>query len=112
VYVVRWTDPARIYAISSGGEVVRAFELKAEMDGEKPGAVIAGPGKLAIQFPGSSEDPRSMVHVADLEGRLSGAYDSTGLGVAFACYSESERFTFLTATAGGKIKWNFFEPGQ
>jgi hypothetical protein len=96
IYLVRWTIPAKVYAISSDGEVTRSFEVEPELQHKKPGGVYEHSGRLAIQFEGDREDPSSVIKVVGLDGEDYATYDSSGLGIAFVGYSERERFAFFT----------------
>ena len=97
VFVVRWTRPTRVYAVSDMGQVIRAFEVDSGLGDRKPSAVHESAGKLAIQFAAERADPRSLLKVVSSNGEELATYDAQGAGVAFACYSAPERFTFFTA---------------
>jgi hypothetical protein len=103
LYLMRWTTPARIYAISPAGEVVRSFEVASDWERKKPACIHAHDSRLAIRFEGDESDIRAQIKVVGLDGQVYATYDATGLGVAFACYTEPERFTFL----GGQDKLQF-----
>jgi len=95
LYMLRWTVPAQVYVISPSGELLHSFEVTAQLEGKKPASIHADGGHVAIQFEGNDKYRRSLIAVVGLDGREYATYDSTGLGVAFACYSEPDRFTFL-----------------
>jgi hypothetical protein len=103
LYMMRWTTPARIYAVSPAGEVVRSFEVGSDWERKKPATIHGYDSRLAIRFEGDETDMRAQIKVVGLDGQVYATYDATGLGVAFACYSEPERFTFL----GGQDKLQF-----
>lgn len=95
VYLMRWTVPAKVYAISQSGEVLRSFDVTSPLEGKKPASIHADGDRLAIQFEGDGNDARSLVKVVGLRGEQYGTYDTSGLGVAFACYVAPSQFTFL-----------------
>jgi hypothetical protein len=108
MYVVRWTNPAKVYAISATGEVIRSFDVTPELERKKPAGVREHAGRLAIEFPPEQDDPRSIIKVVGLDGKEHATYDTKGLG-AVTCYSAPERFTFFTAD-GKDLKLNILQP--
>ena len=50
VYLMRWVSPAIVYAISSGGEVVRRFEVKAGDDNYRPDTMQISGNRMAVLF--------------------------------------------------------------
>lgn len=95
LYLMRWATPAHIYAISPAGEVVRSFEVVSDLEGKKPATIHGCGSRLAVRFEGDENDKRSQIKVVGLDGQVMATYDATGFGVAFACYSGPEHFTFL-----------------
>ena len=108
VYVVRWATPTKIYVVSPAGEVVRTISIESPQ-GTKPGAVYASKNRLALQFEGTQQDPRSVVKIISSEGEVYATYDSTDLGVAFACFTAPDRFLFLGRQEQA-LQLNFAEP--
>ncbi len=95
LYVVRWTNPAKVYAIASSGEVVRSFEVKPDWDGRKPDGAYIHDGRLALLYAARQDDRRSMIKVVAIDGgEVEAAYDISGVGT-LACYGEPERFTLF-----------------
>lgn len=95
IYLMRWTNPTKVYAISAKGDLVRSFDVDPDMPHKKPTAMHERSGKLAILYGADQDDVRSMIKVVDLSGMELGVYDSQNLGVAFSCYSGSDAFSFL-----------------
>jgi hypothetical protein len=100
LYLVRGTIPAKVYAISPGGQVLRTFEVESELPGKTVGTVLENNGILAFQFVGNSDDTRSIIELVTLTGEKSATYDSSKLGIAFACYAQPATFTFLSVKDG------------
>jgi outer membrane protein assembly factor BamB len=96
LYVVRWTTPARVYAVSPAGEIMANFEVTPPIDGKKPSIVVSHGNRLAIEWEATQNDPRAGITVVGLDGQPYATY-SEKLGV-LACYSDQERFTFLGGT--------------
>ena len=96
IYVVRWTTPARIYAIAPSGDVVRTFEVKPDWEGRKPDGAYSHAGLLALYYGGLQDEPgRSMIRVVRLDsGEGQASYDISGTGAILTCYSDAG-FTFL-----------------
>lgn len=96
LYVVRWTTPARVYAVSPAGEIMADFEVSPPIDGKKPSIVVSHGKRLAIEWEGTQNDPRAGITVVGLDGQPYATYNEK-IGV-LACYSDQERFTFLGGT--------------
>jgi hypothetical protein len=96
LYVVRWTTPARVYAVSPAGEIVANFEVSPPIDDKKPSIVVSHGSRLAIEWEATQNDPRAGITVVGLDGEPYATYNEK-LGV-LACYSGQERFTFLGGT--------------
>ena len=96
VYVVRWTEPARIYAIAASGDVVRSFEVKPDWEGRKPDGAYSSNGLLALEYAGTQEEPgHSMIKVVGLNsGEEQARYDTSREGGTLSCYTRG-RFTFF-----------------
>ena len=111
VYIMRWSSPATVDAISPGGEVLRSFTVDSGMKSYMPRQMHISGNKIAILFFDQSGNEKIM-KIVDLEGNEIATYDdlkinrqpkSKALG-EFGCYSASpERFTFVTNDNQGKI---------
>jgi hypothetical protein len=53
---------------------------------------LAYAGTLAIEFVGDQNDNRSFIKLISLDGQEYASYDTSRLGMTFACYSEPGRF--------------------
>jgi hypothetical protein len=111
VYVLRWTTPARVFVVSPAGQILRSFTIDPGpgLEHKKPAGFHENRGRLAVQFEGDRFDPTSVIRVVSLTGDDYTTYDSTGLGVAFACYLDQERFAFLRAD-GETLTVNLAQP--
>ena len=95
MYVVRWTDPARIYAIAPSGEVVHSFEVRPDWEGRRPDGAYSYDGRLALEYAGTKDEPgHSMVKVVRLNGEDQASYDTSGRGGTLTCYTKMG-FTFF-----------------
>jgi hypothetical protein len=120
VYLLRQLNPAVVYAISPGGEIVRRFTVD-------PGdslltvarMAIAG-SRAALVFRKGGEGKnieRQFVQIVDLEGNKIVTYEESmvdghiAFGATLACYTQNpEQFTFLGRTKDEKIVLNVTEP--
>lgn len=113
IYLMRWTAPAILYAISPKGVVVRRFTVDPGNDDYRPQAMHIAGDRIALLFvqPQSRE---KVMKVLDLEGREIATYGepekdgkaSDELGSAFACYSEQpEQFIFLGADDSDRLQF-------
>lgn len=93
LYVVRWTTPARVYAVAPSGEIMAEFEVTPPIDGKKPSIVVSHGNRLAIEWEATQNDLRAGITVVGVDGQFYATY-SEKLGV-LACYSDHERFTFI-----------------
>jgi hypothetical protein len=120
VYLLRWLNPAVIYAISPEGEVVRRFTVDpGDLELTVRGMAIAG-NRIAVVFQKSEPGEgtrRQTIEVVDLEGNKVAAYEQPvvdghlAFGVILACYTRNpERFTFLGWTKDEKSVLNITEP--
>ena len=118
-YLMRWTNPAIIYAISAGGEVVRRIKIEAGGPGYRPSKMHVMQNRIAVLF----ADPQThekVMRIVDLEGHEIASYDEPRvngkpqgamLGGAFACYTENPtRFVFLGANDDNKLQLWIAEP--
>ena len=118
IYLLRWLNPAILYAISPEGKVVRRFTVDPGDDNFRPAAMHITPGRIAVLFvqPQSEE---KIIKVVDLEGRELASYGEAErdgrmlneLGAGFACYTDQpERFTFLGSDDAHGLKLVIAEP--
>ncbi|MGA8541702.1 MAG: hypothetical protein WB566_19520 [Terriglobales bacterium] len=118
-YLMRWTNPAVIYAISPGGETVRRLKVDPGGSGYWPAAVHVYQNRIAVLF-NNPETHDKVMKIVDLEGRESASYDelrsngkaqSAMIGSSFACYSENPtRFIFLGANDDYRLQLWIAEP--
>ena len=117
-YLMRWTNPAIIYAISPRGEVVRRIELDPGEPDYHAGTMHIFKNRIAMLFiqPNSFE---KIMMIVDLQGHQIARYrevKSNGqnqplLSGAFYCYTEApSRFTFLGSNDDGKLQFWIAEP--
>jgi hypothetical protein len=118
-YLMRWTNPTIIYAISAGGEIVRRLKIDPGGTGYRPSKMHVFQNRIAVLF----VDPQThdkLVKIVDLEGhdvvtydelRANGKPQDEMLGTALACYTENPtRFTFLGANDDSKLQFWIAEP--
>ena len=105
VYIMRKLSPATIYAISSGGEVVRQFRVDPNDPDFLPVSMQIASNRIAVVFLRSHAEEKTLpkdviVKIVDLEGRDLATYGHLGeYGIALTCYSPiRELFTFVTTT--------------
>jgi hypothetical protein len=119
-YLLRWLNPAVIYAISPGGEVVRRITIDPgdqELMVDK--MTIVG-NRIAIVFRKTSPEHRvlqQLIDVVDLEGNKVAIYDQpmsdghVAFGASLVCYTQNpEQFTFMEWTKDDKWALNVTEP--
>jgi hypothetical protein len=118
-YLMRWTNPAIIYAISPGGEVVRRVKVDPGETSYRPAAMHVFQNRIAVLFVNPQTHDKVM-KIVDLEGHALATYDEPRangkpqgamLGSAFACYTENPtRFIFLGADDDSKLQLWIAEP--
>ncbi len=113
VYLLRATDPARLYVLSPAGEVVRQFEVSSPAPGLTPTDMgMAGQDNIFIRFAHIATSSADFGQVPDLisvlsphTGEVAAVYRlATGEG-AFnlaACAASPNNFLFVGATDDGK----------
>jgi hypothetical protein len=117
-YLMRWTNPAIIYAISPGGEVVRRIKVDPGDAAYGPGTMHVFRNRIAVMFiePNTFE---KIMKIVDLEGHELATYNEVRangkpqalLTGAFYCYTENPtRFTFLGANDDSKLQFWIAEP--
>lgn len=117
-YLMRWGNPAIVYAISAGGEVVRRFLVEAGQSDYRPAAMHINRNRIAIWF-WEKQSGDKIMRIVDLEGHDVATYDApteakgsdTMLGASFACYTQNPtRFTFLGAGEDRRVQILTAEP--
>lgn len=118
IYVMRYLSPARVYAVSPGGEVLRNFQVDPRVPNAMPDQMSISGSRIAIDFVNYASHEH-VIKVVDLEGNELATYDpaaasdktkSEPIGV-FACYTASpEHFTFIGYGKDGKIHLQQVEP--
>jgi hypothetical protein len=120
VYLLRWLNPAVIYAISPGGEIVRRFTVDPGDPELTVGGMAVAGGRIAVVFRKGREGEnveQEIIKVVDLEGNKVATYGlpmvdgHAAFGISLACYSHNpEQFTFLDWTKDEKLVLNITEP--
>jgi hypothetical protein len=118
VYLMRWTNPAIIYAVSAGGEVVRRFTVDAGDLSYRPVSMHIAGGRIAVLFL-EHGTARDIFKIVDLDGHPVATYEekieekSKGdrLGAAFSCYTVNpEHFVFLSTSDQNSLQVKIAEP--
>lgn len=100
VYIMRWDSPAKIYAVSASGEVVKHFSVDPGAPNLQPRGMYVSGSRIAILFLDFSTMKKTL-SVVDNDGNDVASYDlGEGVGgkrvVEMGCYNMNpERFTFL-----------------
>ena len=118
-YLMRWTNPAIIYAISPGGEVVRRLKVDPGDSAYGPGTMHVFQNRIAVLFIERNTYDKIM-KIVDLEGHELATYDDLKanekaaggrLTGAFTCYTENPtRFVFLGADDDRRLQFVTTEP--
>jgi hypothetical protein len=121
-YLMRWGDPATIYAISPGGEVVRRFTVDSGETGYLPSAMHVYKNRIAILFVDRKThyNVLKVMKIVDLEGHEIATYDEAkdangkprdAISASFACYTENPtRFLSLGTDDNNKVQFWIAEP--
>jgi len=120
IYLMRWTNPAIVYAVSAGAEVVRRMTIDPGGDGYRPVEIHASQNRIAVLFYDEQTKDRIM-KVVDLQGHEIATYDERRdnngksidgmLGLGFACYTENPtRFVFLGSSNEDRLQLWTAEP--
>jgi len=111
-YLMRWTNPAIVYAISAGGEVVRWFTVDPGEPVYRPSEMHIYKNRIAVLFIEPQTNDKIM-KIVDLEGHPIATYDEHKvngkpgdvLGASFVCYTENPtRFIFLGANDDRRVE--------
>jgi hypothetical protein len=114
-YLMRWTNPAIIYAISPGGEVIRRIKIDPGDSDYRTMHIFKN--RIAVLF--IQPDHEKTLMIVDLEGHEIARYreveskEQKGgpLTGAFYCYTENPtRFTFLRSSDDHKLQFWIAEP--
>jgi hypothetical protein len=118
-YLMRWTNPAIIYAISPGGETVRRLKIDPGDSGYRPAAMHVHKNRIAVLF-NNPETHDKLMRVVDLEAHELATYAEVRanrkaqggmIGSSFVCYEENPtRFTFFGADDDNKLQLWIVEP--
>ncbi len=112
IYLLRATDPPRLYVVSPAGEVPRQFEISSPASGLSPiHMAMAGDDKVFIRFahvPGTSGEnnqvPEYITVVSPQTGEVAAVYRlAGGESDLAACASSPYNFLFVGAGGDGKI---------
>jgi hypothetical protein len=120
IYLMRWTNPAIVYALSAGGEVVRRMTIDPGSDGYRPTEIHVWQNRIAVLFFDDQTKDRLM-KIVDLQGHEIATYDEVRdnngksvngmLGLGFACYTENPtRFVFLGSSDENRLQLWTAEP--
>jgi hypothetical protein len=117
-YLMRWTNPAIIYAISPRGEVLRRLKIDPGDPGYQPSTMHVFQNRIAVLFVDAKSD--FLMKIVDLEGHDLARYDEVEanrrqpgamLGSSLACYTEDPtRFVFLGANDENRLQFWVGEP--
>lgn len=88
VYLLRWANPAIVYAIASSGKVVRRLEIEPPLDNLMPFYMQVMQGRVVLQFSEFGISPRTAVSVHDWEtGARLKLYDVSNAPGVLGCYN-------------------------
>jgi hypothetical protein len=106
-YLMRSTSPAKVYVISSAGELLRSLELDPPDIGQTPREMQLSGDRIAIEFWHCSdqcETPELDLFDANTGKKVSG-FSHQGIFGSLSCFTEKpERFTFLTVNDERKLE--------
>jgi hypothetical protein len=105
-YLMRSTSPAKVYVISSSGELLRNLELDPPDIGQTPMAMQLSGDRIAMEFwhcSNQCETTELDVFDANTGKKVSGL-SRPGIFGSLSCFTEKpERFTFLTVNDDRKL---------
>jgi hypothetical protein len=110
VYLMRRTDPALVYVISAGGEVVRKMSIPPPEPGMLPESIQSAHEGIVLSF---TDEKNVGILVADPQtGERRAVYSSPPeVGVAFGCADAADRFLFL-GSQKSQLVMNTVEPAH
>jgi hypothetical protein len=121
VYLLRASNPPRLYAISAGGEVVKALTLRFDASGLTPtGMSLAGETHALIEFghfptgnPSEDKKYHSVLALVDLAtGKVTGTFGAP-TGVLPGCATSNDELLFLGTSKQGTLDVvKFAGPGE
>ena len=112
VYLLRASNPPRLYAISAGGEVVKALTLRFDASGLTPtGMGLAGEDKAVMEFdrfptanPLEDKKYHSVLALVDLAtGKVSGTFRAPTGVLPSACVTSDDELLFLGTSKQGTL---------
>jgi hypothetical protein len=108
VYLMRRVDPAVVYVISAGGEVIRRLSVPSPEPGMLPESLQSTADGLVVSF---TNDKSTSIIVANPENGMQKAEYSgpQDVGVALGCYAGNKSFLFL-GSQKGQMLINRVEP--
>lgn len=117
IYLMRWTNPAIIYAISPGGSVVRRFIVDPHNSNDRPLSMHVAENRIAVLF-ATGDSKADVMKILDLEGTLLGTYSEVvnekttqRVGSAFACFTTNpEHFIFFSVNKDDHLDLEIAEP--
>lgn len=122
IYLLRATDPPRLYVVSRSGEVVREFEVRLPARGLSPiQMAMAGGDKVFIQFghiatgvPGeNSNAPRLIAVLNPSDGQVTAVYRLASEEVSTtlsACAASPYNFLFVGTGKNNKLEVRRYSP--
>ena len=106
-YLIRSTSPAKVYVVSSSGELLRTLDLEPPDLGQTPREMQLSGGRIAVEFWHCSdgcEPPELAVFDANTGKKVS-EFSHQGIFGSLSCFTEKpERFTFLTVDDDRKVQ--------
>jgi hypothetical protein len=106
-YLMRSTSPAKVYVISSSGELLRTLDLEPPDTGQTPTEMQISGSRIALEFwhcSGQCETTELDVFDANTGKKVS-QLTHQGIFGSLSCFTEKpERFTFLTVNDDQKLE--------
>jgi hypothetical protein len=102
VYLMRRVDPAIVYVISAGGEVIRRLSIPPPQAGMLPESIESTANGLVISF--TNDQNVSILIVDPIKGDRRAEYSSPPeVGAALGCYAGQQNFLFLGSQKGQMV---------
>ena len=106
-YLMRSTSPAKVYVISSSGELLRSFELDPPDIGQTPMEMQLSGDRIAMEFRHCSDQCETTeldLFDANTGKKVSG-FSHQGIFGSLSCFTEKpEKFTFLTVNDDQRLE--------
>lgn len=97
VYLMRYATPYVIYGIGADGTIIHRISVDAPKGAPYLRSMHVVEGRIALLFgAGQPGPPRIMKIIASGTGDEIAKYEVKDVGAAFACYSQGEKFVFLS----------------